>query len=142
MENMQEYLKDKLEEFNKNYNVEQQLNMYNDKDLKRRWKSDHERAQWEWQFINDVTDVNRYINGFIGSVKHLQNIKGIFADSYDMNLALYKAILAIRKMAQCYEFSICDFGSCSKEDIDAMFDTLYQWLKKMNNVNMRRAMQD
>lgn len=142
MEDMQEYLKSKLEEFNKKYNVEQQLNAYSDKELKRRWKSDRERARREWQFINNATDVNRYITGFVGTVKQYQGIKGIFADSYDMDLALYRAILAIRKMAQCYDISSCDFATCGKEEIDEIFDTLYQWLEKMNDVNMRRAMQD
>ena len=34
------------------------------------------------------------------------------------------------------------FDEPKKEDIDDMFDTLYQWLEEMKNVNMRRAMQD
>ena len=59
-----------------------------------------------------------------------------------MDLALYRAVSAIQKMAQCYDFDDFDFHTFGKEDIDNIFDTLYQWLEEMKNVNMRRAMQD
>ena len=75
-------------------------------------------------------------------VKQYQNIKGLFSDAYDMDLALYKAVSAIQKMAQCYDFDDFDFHTFGKEDIDNMFAVLYQWLEEMKNVNMRRAMQD
>lgn len=142
MEDVQAYLKNKLEEFKKKYNIEQQMNTYFDKDLKRQWKIDREKAKNQWQYINSVVDVRTYIEGFIGTVKQYQNIKGRLSDSYDMDLALYKAVLAISKMAQCYEFSNCNFDICGKEEIDEMFNTLYQWLEEMNIVNMRRIMQD
>ena len=142
MEDIQEYLQVKLREFNKRYNVENQLNMYFDREIKRRWKRDHQRASNQWQYIKSVSDVQRYINGFIGTVKQYQNIRGVFTDSYDMDLALYKAILSIRKMTQCYDFDGFDFSTYGKKEVDEMFDVLYEWLDKMNNVNIRRAMQD
>lgn len=142
MEDVQSYLKNKLEAFKQKYNAEDKLNFYCDKELKRKWKVDQGKAKNQWQYINNVEDVKNYINGFIGQVEQYQNIRGIPEDSYYMDLALYKAILAISKMAQCYESNKCDFDSCGKEEIDEIFDTLYHWLEEMNNVNMRRMMQD
>lgn len=142
MEDVQEYLKNRLNEFKQGYNAEYKLNSYCDKELKRRWKVDREKAKNQWQYINSVEDVRNYISGFIGQVEQYQNIKGIPTDTYDMDLALYKVNLAISKMAQCYESNKCDFDSCGKEEIDEIFDTLYHWLEEMNNVNMRRMMQD
>ena len=142
MEELQEYLKEKLNEFRKTYNAEYHLNTYSDRELKRQWKSDYERTRGQWQNVKSISDVKRYVNGFVGTVKQYQNIKGVFSDAYDMDLALYRAISAIQKMAQCYDIDDFDFHMFKKEDIDEMFDTLYQWLEEMKNVNMRRAMQD
>ncbi|MSS64178.1 hypothetical protein [Velocimicrobium porci] len=142
MEDLQEYLKERLNEFRKTYNVEYYLNAYSDKELKRQWKSDYERTRGQWQSIKSISDVKRYVNGFVGTVKQFQNIKGLFSDAYDMDLALYRAVCAIQKMAQCYDIEDFDFHMFQKDDIDEMFDTMYQWLEEMKNVNMRRAMQD
>lgn len=59
-----------------------------------------------------------------------------------MDLALYRAVSAIQKMAQCYDIDDFDFHMFGKTDIDEMFELLYIWLDEMRNVNMRRAMQD
>lgn len=142
MEDLQQYLKSKLDDFNKTYNVQQYLNSYTDKDLKRQWKYDCERAKGQWQDIKSISDAERCIDEFATTVERYQNIKGIFSDAYDMDLALYKAVLAIQKMAQCYEFDKFDFHTFGKNDIDNMFAMLYKWFEEMKNVNMRRAMQD
>ena len=142
MENIQEYLKEKIDHFNEKYNVENQLNRYFNKEIKHKWKIDQEKVKNQWQYIKSISDVRKYIDGFIGTVKYYQNIRGIYSDSYDMDLALYEAILAIKKMEQCYDFNGFDFNTYTKEDIDEMFDTLYKWLKEMDDVNIRRAMQD
>ncbi len=142
MEDLQEYLKDKLSEFNKTYNAEYHLNSYFDRHIKSQWKDDYKRVQGQWQSVKSISDVQRYVNGFAATVKQYQNIKGLFSDAYDMDLALYKAVSAIQKMAQCYDFDDFDFHTFGKEDIDNMFAALYQWLEEMKNVNMRRAMQD
>lgn len=142
MEDLQEYLKEKLNEFKNTYNAEYHLNAYSDKDLKRQWKSDYERTRGQWQSVKSISDVKRYVNGFIGTVKQFQNIEGVFSDAYDMDLALYRAVSAIQKMAQCYYIDDFDFHTFDGEDIDEMFSTLYQWLEEMKNVNWRRAMQD
>lgn len=142
MEELQEYLKEKLIEFKKTYNVEYHLNASSGRELKRQWKWDYERTRGQWQFVKSISDVKRYVNGFVGTVKQYQNIKGVISDAYDMDLALYRAVSAIQKMAQCYDMDDFDFHMFEKEDIDEIFDTLYQWLEEMKNVNMRRAMQD
>lgn len=142
MEDLQEYLKDKLSEFNKTYNAEYHLNSYFDRHIKSQWKDDYKRVQGQWQSVKSISDVRRYVNGFAATVKQYQNVKGLFSDAYDMDLALYKAVSAIQKMAQCYDFDDFDFHTFEKEDIDNMFVALYQWLEEMKNVNMRRAMQD
>lgn len=142
MEELQEYLKEKLIEFKKTYNVEYHLNAFSDRELKRQWKWDYERTRGQWQSVKSISDVKRYVNGFVGTVKQYQNIKGVISDAYDMDLALYRAVSAIQKMAQCYDMDDFDFHMFEKEDIDEIFDTLYQWLEEMKNVNMRRAMQD
>lgn len=142
MEDLQQYLRSKLDAFNKTYNVQQYLNSYTDKDLKHQWKYDRERVKGRWQDIKSISDVERCIVGFAATVERYQNIKGIFSDAYDMDLSLYEAVLAIQKMAQCYEFDNFDFHTFNKTDIDNMFVTLYKWLEEMKNVNMRRLMQD
>ena len=142
MEDLQDYLKEKLSEFNKTYNAQFHLNAYSDKQIKRQWKEDYKRIQGQWQSVRSISDVERYVNGFKATVKQYQGIRGIFTDAYDMDLALYRAVSAIQKMAQCYDIDEFDFHTYSKEDIDKMFLTLDEWLDKMKNVNMRRAMQD
>lgn len=142
MEDLQEYLKGKLTEFNRTYNAEHHLNSYSDRHIKRQWKEDSKRTQGQWQSVNSISDVTRYVNGFAATVKGYQGIKGIYTDAYDMDLALFKAVSAIQKMAQCYDIDDLDFHTFSKEDIDDMFDALYNNLDAMKNVNLRRAMQD
>ncbi|WP_097015548.1 hypothetical protein [Anaerocolumna aminovalerica] len=142
MEDLQEYLKEKLKEFKKAYNAEYHLNTYSDRELKRQWKSDSERVRGQWQSVKSISDVKRYVNGFVETVKQFQNIKGLFSDAYDMDLTLYRAVSAIQKMAQCYDIEDFDFHTFGKEDIDELFITLYTWLEEMKNVNMRREMQD
>ena len=142
MEDLQNYMKEKLTEFNKTYNVEYHLNSYFDKDIKRQWKSNYKRIKEQWQSVKSVSDVVRYVNGFAGTVKQYQSIKGLFSDAYDMNLDLYRAISAIQKMAQCYDIYDMDFYTYGKDDIDNLFDALYKWLEAMHTVNTRRAMQD
>ena len=131
-----------MSEFNKTYNAEYHLNSYFDRHIKSQWKNDYKRVQGQWQSVKSISDVQGYVNGFVVTVKQYQNIKGLFSDAYDMNLALYKAVSAIQKMAQCYDFDDFDFHTFGKEDIDNMFAVLYQWLEEMKNVNKRRAMQD
>ena len=142
MENLQEYLKSRLSDFYQKYNVKAHLNAYTDREIKRQWKRDSQNIQQEWQNIKSLSDVERALNWFIGTVEQYENIRGIFSDAYDMDLTLYRATNAIQKMAQCYDFEKFDFNKCDKNGIDELFEKLYKGLDKMTNVNMRRAMQD
>lgn len=142
MGSMQEYLKDKLAEFNKVYNAEFRLYSYSNRDIKQQWKEDSKRIYNQWLSVKSISDVKRYVNGFIATVEQYENIKGYFSDAYDMDLVLYKGVNAIQKMAQCYDMEDFEFHKYRKEDIDKLFDILYDGLEKMKNVNMRRAMQD
>lgn len=142
MEDLQEYLKKKLSEFNKTYNAEYHLNSYFDRHIKKQQREDYKRIQSQWQSVKSISDVRGYVNGFAVTVKGYQNVKDVFTDAYDMDLALFKVVSAIQKMAQCYDMDDFDFHTFSKEDIVDMFGALHKNLDAMKNVNMRRTMQD
>lgn len=59
-----------------------------------------------------------------------------------MVLSLYRVVYAVQKMAQCYDNSNLNFHTFGKEEIDRMFSELYKTLKEMQEINLRRAMQD
>lgn len=142
MENLQEYLKEKLSDFSRIYNAQYHLNSYMDRHIKQQWKEDYKRTQGQWQSVRSVSDIQRFVNGFLGTVEQYENVKGLFTDAYDMDLALYKAVNAIQKMAQCYDVDDFDFHTFDKDDIDELFTILYSGLDRMKIVNMRRAMRD
>lgn len=144
MNELQQYLKNELNKFNKIYDARYHVSRYMDKDLQRRWKKDQKSIDQYWQSIKSTDDVRQSVNIFIGTVESFENVsRGIIGDAYDMDLALYKAVTAIQKMTQCYDMSNdFDFYQFGKEDIDKMFETLYSGLKRMEKVNMNRAFQD
>lgn len=144
MNDIKNYIIDKLTEFNDKYNVKHKLDSCwgNDKDMKRQWKRDCENVRLQWQDVNSVSDVKMYIERYASIVERYQNIRGVYLDSYYMDLALYRVISALQKMAQCYDYEALGFNGCNKEEIDALFDRLYQVFSDMEDVNIRRAMQD
>ena len=144
MNELQQYLTDELDKFNKTYKAEYYLSRYVNKDLQRRWKKDKKDINQYWQSIKSINDVRRSVNIFIGTVESFENVsRGYIEDAYNMDLALYKAVMAIQKMTQCYDMpNDFDFYQFGKDDIDKMFETLYLGLKKMEKVNMNRAFQD
>lgn len=144
MNELQQYLENELNKFNKKYDSGYHVSRYGNKDLQRRWKKDKKDINQYWQSIKSTDDVRRSVNIFIGTVESFENVsRGIIGDAYDMDLALYKAVTAIQKMTQCYDMSNdFDFYQFGKEDIDKMFETLYSGLKRMEKVNMNRAFQD
>lgn len=144
MKDLQKYLKEKLAELEKSYDLIHALKIESDSnnDLRRRWERDYERTQAEWQSVKSISDVLGYVNRFEATVKQYQNVKAIFSDAYDMDLALYKAESAIQKMAQCFDVDRMDFHTFSQKDIDDMFNKLYNNIEAMQNVNERRALRD
>ena len=142
MSEMRDYLKSRLDEFIRNYNVENKLNTCWDKDLKRQWKRDSDEVRSQWKNINSVADVQRYVDWFASTVARYENVKGIYTDAYDMDLSLFRAIYAIQKMAASYDNEKLDFHTFGKDEIDRLFSELYRVLKEMKEVNLRRAMQD
>lgn len=144
MNELEQYLTDELDKFNKTYDARYQLSRYMDKDLQRRWKKDQKSIDQYWQSIKSIDDVQRSVNIFIGTVESFENVqRGFIEDAYNMDLALCKAVTAIHKMKQCYDMSNdFDFYQFGKDDIDQMFETLYSGLKRMEKVNMNRAFQD
>lgn len=141
---MKSYVKDKLAEFNTQYNVKYKLDSCwdNDREIKKQWKKDREKIRLQWQEVNSISDVKTLIERYASTVKRYKNIRGVYTDSYDMDLALYKVVSALQKMARCYDIEALGFNKCSKEDIDDIFDNLYKILAEMEDVNMCRAMQD
>lgn len=137
-----EYIKNKLRELNSIYNVEQHLNSYTNRHIKQQWNEDSKNVYKQWLSVKSISDVEIFINGFIGTVKQYENVNGVFTDAYDMDLALYKVVNAIQKMAQCYDSHDFNFHTLNTNDIDEIFSTLHDGLNRMNNVNMHRAMQD
>ncbi len=88
-------MKEKLAEFNQLYNARYQLNSYTARHIKQQLKEDDRRTQSMWQSAKSVGDVQRYINAFLATVKQYENIRGVFTDAYDMDLALYRVVNAI-----------------------------------------------
>lgn len=144
MNELEQYLTDELDKFNKTYDARYHVSRYMDKDLQRRWKKDQKSIDQYWQSIKSIDDVQRSVNIFIGTVESFENVsRGFIEDAYNMDLALYKAVTAIHKMKQCYDMANdFDFYQFGKDDIDQMFETLYSGLKRMEKVNMNRAYQD
>lgn len=136
----EQYIKNKLAEINSTYNVLGHLGRYSDKDIKKRWKEDEKRTYNLWLSVKSVSDVERFVNQFIATVKQFENINGLFQDAYVMDLSLYRAENAIQKMAQCYNDDEFDFETFKENDIDNMFNTLYEGIKSMEKVNQHRAM--
>lgn len=144
MSELQNYLKTKLNDFSQTENVLYRLNAYceYDRELKRQWKRDREEIRNQWQDISSVAVVQECMRGYAATIERYKNIKGIYSDAYDMDLALYRVVSAISKMAQCYDMERFDFHTYGKEEIDNLFVELNRLLKEMNDVNLRRAMQD
>ena len=143
MSQTEDYLKQKIKDFKQNYNAEVKLNSYSNKELRLRWKDDKQSALKEWHYINNIADVERYVTCFVEKVKHYNNMDNLlWEDSYDMDLFLYKAMLAMNRMEQCFENNKYGFSTCDEEKIDSMFEKLNNGLEMMNDVILRIMMQE
>lgn len=141
---MKDYLDKKIADFKKYYNVQHHLSTYcnNDCDLNRRWKKDFNQIQNQWQDISSISKMQEYVDMYSSIVERCNDAKGIFIESYDMNLALYRAIKAIEKVANCYDRDGFDFNEFGQDEIDKLFAKLYYWTKEMQNISFRRSVQD
>lgn len=87
--------------------------------------------------INDVFD---YVDRYVASVEREEKLNVTYLDIYDTDLALYRAMYAIRKMAQCYDNPNCDFNTFGKDEIDSLFNKLEKTYNRMKQELLRRTM--
>ena len=140
-----QYIFDKIEDFKMNVcNPDQYLNnmVSFDNEFKRMWKRD--KAAFDYAGIEDNAKVMDYVQKFENSVYFVETFvkRGIQEDDYNMYVSLYKALKALFKMAQNIDNDHCQFKEMSIQEIDDVFSKLEDVAQRMNNVNMRRAMQD
>jgi len=143
MADIQKYMLDKISEFKSDVcNPEAYLhNMVNfDKELKRMWERD--KGNFDYAGIVDNEKVFDYVERFEGIVSFKEKCYvGCSEDTYEMYFSLYKVFVALNKMAKNFENSHCQFEEISIQRIDEIFDKLEELVRRMENVNMRRAMQ-
>lgn len=145
MMEVQQYMLDKIRDFKtKVCNPEEHLNNMAgcDKEFKRMWKRDKESI--DYAGINNNAKVMDYVQRFEGSVCFVENhVKhGHIEDAYNMYESLYKALTALFKMAQNMDNPYCEFEEISIQEVDKIFINLELAVQRMENENMRRAMQD
>ena len=75
-------------------------------------------------------------------VEREEKLKTTDLCTYDTDLALYRAVYAIRKMVRCFDMAGFDFYLLDKDAVDSLFALIYGSLEKMENVIRRRAMWD
>lgn len=138
---MKDYIRFKLNDFEKEHAVLNTSNIY-DGDIKRQWKNDSEEIHGSWKDINSISDVYSYIDSYVYSVEREGNLKTLCLDTYDTDLALYRAIYAIEKAVCCFDNKDLDFNTLDKESIDILFTKLNNAYKKMQDIIMRRTMYD
>lgn len=145
MVDVQQYMLDKIKDFKvKICNPEAHLNVMasNDKEFKRMWNKMKESI--DYAGILDNAKVMDYIQRFEGSVCFVENHvkRGHIEDAYSMYESLYEALTALFKMAQNMDNPYCKFEKISIQEVDDIFEKLEKIVKRMDNANMRRAMQD
>ena len=137
MSEMKDYLESKLNEFNSKHNVHAKLNRY-DGDEKKRWKRDYERTRNLWQEVNSVADVKDYIDRYVFLVEQ-EELKTTDLYTYDVDLALYRAVYALQKMVHCFDMVGFNWNHLGKETIDDLFSEMYNSVEKMKNIITRRT---
>lgn len=139
MSEMKDYLESKLNEFKCKHDIQAKLNRY-DGEIKKQWKCDCERTRELWQEVNSVADVQDYIGRYVFLVEQEEQLKTTDLYTYDVDLALYRAVYAIQKMVRCFDMAGFDFGLLDKAAIDDLFASIYGAFAKMENVIVRRTM--
>lgn len=145
MMEVQQYMLDKIRDFKaKVCNPEAHLNNMAscDKEFKKMWKKDKESIDYAGITTNEK--VMDYVQGFDGSVYFVENYvkRGHIEDAYHMYESLYKALTALFKMAQNMDNPYCELKEISIQEVDEIFNKLEAVVQRMENANMRRAMQD
>ena len=139
---MKNYINNKLDEFNREHCVESKLNNYEGY-FKKQWKKDREEISRSlWGEVRSVSDVINYVNLYVDSVEREVNLNVKYLDIYDIDLALYRAVYAMNKMAYCYDNPNCNFITVEKNEIDALFSMLKTAHIEMKNELARRSMLD
>lgn len=123
---MKDYIKKKLEDFyEKCGNIESKLDRYDDI-YQKQWKRDKDDISKNlYQQITSTSDVIQYIDYFLGSVEREKSLSVLNLDIYDVELALYKAVYALKKMANQYDNNKCSF-SIDEKQVDELFDKMEQ----------------
>ena len=141
MSSANDYLKIKLDEFEKEHSPYSKLSRY-DGDLKKRWKQDYSQRETVWRNVNTVADLYRYIERFVCATEQEVALQTRNLDTYEVDLALFYVTYAIQKAIHCYKMKISDFYTLSNDDIDKIFDRLYKRVSDLKDTVMRRAMWD
>lgn len=120
-----------------------------DTEIRRMWKTETERDNICWRNINTNDDVIDLIDRFDGCVYFVEeNVpfgRGHIEDGYNMALAEYRALQGLRKLAQFIDtrpFNNTNFMPMSENEIDELFNRMNRIIDRMNQQNLRRAMQD
>jgi len=141
MSSANNYLKIKLDEFEKEHNPCGKLSRY-DGDLKKRWKQDYSQRESVWRNVNTVADLYSYIERFVCAVEREKMLKSRCLETYDVDLALFYATYVIQKAIHSFEMKISDFNTLSNTDIDEIFDRLYKSTYDLKEIVTQRAMWD
>ncbi len=120
-----------------------------DTEIRRMWKAEIERDNTCWRNINSNDDVIDLIDRFDGCVHFVEeNVpfgRGHIEDGYNMALAEYRALQGLRKLAQFIDarpFNQTNFTPMSENEIDELFNRMNRIIDRMDQQNLRRAMQD
>lgn len=151
--NMKEYIEQKIQEIEHMANPGYYLQSVasSNSDLRRMWKEEVNKKDLKWRKVNTNQDVYDLIDRFDGAVSFVENHvpygAGHIEDGYNMMLGLYNALQALRKLAQFVDqiskpWSNTGFSNISEAEVDEMFVRLKSIIKRMEDQNMRRAMQD
>ncbi len=118
-------------------------------EFRRLWRSELDKDNECWRKINSNNDVIKLIDLFEGQVQFVEKYvpfgSGHVEDGYKMALAEYRALQGLRKMAQFIDpspFNPTNFTLLSETEIDELFDRMVNIIKRKDQQDMRRMMQD
>ena len=97
--------------------------------------------------VRTNADVVGLIDSYHGTVSFVENhvIVGAEEDAYNMELALHLALLGLSRMARLVEreqYGHTAFEVPEREEIESWFERLDAIYQRMQEQNLRRAMQD